>query len=62
MEDADERPEGDEDGVKCRRCGATGLHWQKVVSRDGKSERSVLFDEHIRQHQCNVADEFEAQR
>ena len=52
--DAEDSP--DEDGITCRRCGATGLYWQRVTQADGRGEKSVLFSETThRRHVCNAA-------
>lgn len=46
--------------VTCRRCNATGLHWQMVTQPDGRSERPVLFNEKGRRHVCTPSsDDFE---
>lgn len=44
----------------CHRCSASGLHWQKVVAHDGRSETPTLFDASGRRHVCTPsADDFE---
>jgi len=54
-----DRQNADEDDgtdlLACNHCGATGLYWQRVLARDGKSESSVLFDEsNKRKHVCQI--------
>lgn len=50
MGEAAERAEPED--VTCNRCGEDGLHWERVTAADGRSERSVLFDESMRPHVC----------
>lgn len=46
--------------VTCRRCGAGGLHWQRVTRADGRSEVSRLFDDRMRPHVCKPSvDDFD---
>ncbi len=65
--DAEETERDDEDGIRCRRCGTTGLYWQKVVTSTGREDKAALFDGTTkRRHAClgpsivNAVDAFEA--
>lgn len=61
--DHEEFPDFDQDddpGVTCLRCGEEELHWERVTSPDGRSEKPVLFDADMRRHVCKPsANDFE---
>lgn len=45
--------------ITCNRCGKGPLEWRRVTQPDGRSEKSVLFDERGFPHRCNVTDDFD---
>lgn len=48
----------DEHYITCQRCGETHLHWQAVISADGKGENHRLFNARGRKHECSIPDNF----
>ena len=56
FESEDDDPE---DRITCTYCGTGGLHWKRVTSADGMSEKPTLFDSRNRRHVCTPnADDF----
>lgn len=52
----------DEHYVTCQRCGEANLHWESVISADGRGENYRLFNTRGRKHECPgpSADSFSA--
>lgn len=54
----DETERGEEDDIRCRRCGADGLYWMKVTTFDGRADKPMLFDATTkRRHVCTPSDD-----
>lgn len=47
----DDRDDEPNDRLACRRCNATGLHWQEIIKSDG-TRGHALFNERNRKHVC----------
>jgi hypothetical protein len=57
--DAFDMDAADEESVTCLRCGEEDLYWQRVTQADGRSDKSVLF-ENGKRHVCKPsAEDFE---